>query len=87
MGSADGFVVRPCFDADVAKHQAADDAAADPIVEAAKERRAQAGHGAHRADMPGQAGPIGWPDAERDDEDSAPIGWPGGLLGAEQDGA
>jgi hypothetical protein len=72
-------VVPPCFHADVAKHQAPDDAAADPIVEAARQHRARETHGAHRADLPGQRGPIGWPDAEHDDEGSAPIGWPGEL--------
>ena len=75
-------VVPPCFHADVAKHQAPDDAAADPIVEAARQRRADATHGAHRADIPGQQGPIGWPDAEHGDEGSAPIGWPGEPPGA-----
>ena len=71
----------------MAKHQAADDAAADPIVEAAKQRRAHAGEGAHRAQMPGQEGPIGWPGPDHEDERSSPIGWPGGLPGPETDGA
>ena len=64
---------------DVAKHEAPDDSAADPIVEAAKQRRAYTDHGAHRAELPGQRGPIGWPDGEHGDDGSAPIGWPGEL--------
>jgi hypothetical protein len=61
------------------KHRAADDAAADPIVEAAQQNRdGQAPEGAHRADLPGRRGPVGWP-GEMPDEGSAPIGWPGEL--------
>ena len=76
-------VVPPCFHADVAKHQAPEDAAADPIVEAARQRRAGVALGAHRAELPGQHGPIGWPAPEHEAGASAPIGWPGGLAGAE----
>jgi hypothetical protein len=72
-------VVPPCFHRDVVKHEAADDATVDPIVEAAKQRRARTTHGAHRAELPGEQGPIGWPSADHDDAGADPIGWPGEL--------
>jgi hypothetical protein len=75
-------VTGPCFHAGMGRHQAADGAAAHPLVEAALRRRAHASGGAHheRAQLPGTEGPIGWPGPER--EEGEGIGWPGDLPGS-----
>ncbi len=58
------------------RHEAADDAATDPLVAEALHRRPQgAPAGSHEA-LPGREGPIGWPGQELE-EDGEPIGWPG----------
>ncbi len=71
-------VTPPCFHAPMAKHEASDGTVAHPLVEAALRRRRSAMHGAHRAQLPGQEGPIGWPGPDHEDERSEPVGWPGG---------
>ena len=63
----------------MAKHEAVDGTQAHPLVEAALRRRTNATHGAHRAHLPGQAGPIGWPGPDHDTER---IGWPADLPGS-----
>ena len=74
-------VTGACFHADMARHQAADDAASHPLVEAGLRRRAHENGGAHhrRARLPGEEGPIGWPGPDHEGERTAPIGWPGDL--------
>jgi hypothetical protein len=74
-------VVRPCFHARMAKHEAAEGAASHPLVAEGLRRRARERVGTHREELPGRRGPIGWPVPEPDPEGGG-IGWPGGLPGS-----
>ena len=64
----------------MAKHEAPDDAAAHPLVEEGLRHREHTRHGVHRAQLPGEEGPIGWPDP-KPDESGEPVGWPDGQAG------
>ncbi len=57
------------------RHEAADDAAQDPVVAAALARRPEGGP-AHAADEP-RRGPVSWQGPERDPESL--LRWPGDL--------
>jgi hypothetical protein len=48
------------------------------LVEEALRRHLHGSAGAHRGELPGRPGPIGWPGPDPD-ESGEPVGWPGDL--------
>jgi hypothetical protein len=58
------------------RHEAEDGAATHPLVAQALGRQASEDSGAHRGELPGTEGPVGWPGPEPDEQGN-PLGWPG----------